>query len=537
MLIQPDTYIIVLKGCPLDNTYEHTIYFSGATKEEAIDNQTKYFKGLKKYSFTKQSYQRYADGVLHIQAQAENLFDCNYIMFQNNAFGSKWFYAFITKVEYVNNVSCKVYYELDVMQTWFFDYELCHCFVEREHTETDNFGEHLVPEKLETGEYTYTPVTYSSDSPKITPFKSFSICILTSFDSEYNDASGGWYGKTYSGLIAHTFKNAGDANSFIDWAVSKQKGEGIVAAYMVPTVFEPGVPIKSTPGTYVGYLEKIKKNLTKIDGYTPRNKKLFTAPYNSLLVTNNDGSGTQYAYEYFYNYPTIVDNDYVALNVRCSRVNSPEYALIPWFYKGLEENHMERLVISGSPQCSYNTDTFKAWLAQNKVSLGLQSIGDLVGLLLGGLATAAGLSTANPLLTGAGTSTLASTFSNVTRNVGETIQKSGLPNQVKGNTNVGSLNINTGVFGFSIFYCTIRKEFAEIIDQYFDRYGYAVHQNKIPNRNVRPHWTFTKTVGCTLVGSLPSDVASSICAIYDRGITFWKKGSEIGDYSLDNKPT
>ena len=83
----------------------------------------------------------------------------------------------------------------------------------------------------------------------------------------------------------------------------------------------------------------------------------------------------------------------------------------------------------------------------------------------------------------------------------------------------------------------IRREFAEIIDGYFNMFGYATNRVKQPNRNSRPHWNYVKTKGCVLHGGVPADDMAHICAIYDRGITFWKHGSEVGNYSLDNKPT
>ena len=78
-------------------------------------------------------------------------------------------------------------------------------------------------------------------------------------------------------------------------------------------------------------------------------------------------------------------------------------------------------------------------------------------------------------------------------------------------------------------------------------FGYATNKVKTPNRNSRPHWNYVKTRGCvlhsgrvaadgTLTGGLPADDMAKINAIYDNGITFWKNGSEVGDYSLNNKP-
>jgi hypothetical protein len=74
------------------------------------------------------------------------------MMFQNTAFGNKWFYAFIKGVEYINNSATEVEYEIDVMQTWYFDYDVGESFVEREHSETDDVGDNIVPENVETGE-------------------------------------------------------------------------------------------------------------------------------------------------------------------------------------------------------------------------------------------------------------------------------------------------------------------------------------------------------------------------------------------------
>ena len=145
MYIEPNTIIKILKNCPLDTTYDHTIFF------DTQENQTAYFNGLVKYTLNNQTYQRVNKNRMRVQYKADDLYDCNYIMFQNTSYGNKWFYAFIKSVEYINNITSEIEYEIDVMQTWFFDYTLGQCFVEREHSATDNIGDNLVPENLEQG--------------------------------------------------------------------------------------------------------------------------------------------------------------------------------------------------------------------------------------------------------------------------------------------------------------------------------------------------------------------------------------------------
>ena len=73
-----------------------------------------------------------------------------------------------------------------------------------------------------------------------------------------------------------------------------------------------------------------------------------------------------------------------------------------------------------------------------------------------------------------------------------------------------------------------------MIDDYFSMFGYSVRRIKKPNRFTRPHWNYVKTIGATITGSVPADDMRKICQIYDAGITFWKRGSEVGRYDLDN---
>lgn len=184
MYIEPNTTIRILKDCPLDTTYDHTVFF------KAKAEQTTYFSSLTKYTLNNQTYQRVNKNTMRVQYKADDLYDCNYIMFQNTNFGNKWFYAFIKSVEYVNNITCQVEYEIDVMQTWFFDYTLGQCFVEREHSATDVAGDNTVPENLELGDY----VSEDFDASGVLGEKS--IVVAATFDENYQDVGGTIYSST-----------------------------------------------------------------------------------------------------------------------------------------------------------------------------------------------------------------------------------------------------------------------------------------------------------------------------------------------------
>lgn len=502
MYIEPNTVIRILKDCPLDNTYDHTIYFASASA------QVSYFTGLTKYTLTHQSYQRVKRGYMRVSYPAESLYDCNYLMFQNSAFGSKWFYAFIKSVEYVNNVTSEIEFEIDVMQTWYFDYELGQCFVEREHSATDVIGANLVPEKLELGEY----VSDDFDATGLLGNKS--IVVAATFDEDYDNVSGTYYCGLFSGLYFHVFPNtaegAQDCADFISGAGSKS--DGIVSVFLMPTSMVGNM--LDSAKTY--NLSKTK-NLTAIGSYTNvKNKKLFTHPYNFLYVTNLQGNYAEFPYEYFSEGACTFA---LAGDMTCS----PQVVLVPTNYKGVPTNYDEKMVLSGYPQLAFNTDSFKAWLAQSASSLGVNAFSTAIGTA--GIATTVGASVAAATPIGVGLA--------VAGVVAPVISHAVMPRQAKGGGGSQTLAA-IGLLDFAFMHKHITPEFARIIDDYFTMYGYATHKVKVPNTAVRPHWTYTKTVGCVVTGSIPCDDMRKICGIYDKGITFWKNGANVGNYSLNN---
>lgn len=158
MEIAPNSTIILLSGVPLDNTYTDTFYFATKALQES------HFLSAGQYTrhtFQQQTYQRVKKGVARVDSPADDIYNCNYMLFQNTAYGNKWFYAFITDLEYVNDNTTDVFFELDVMQTYLFDYELEQCYVERETPVRDDFGANIQAEPVQTGDI----ICHSMDRP------------------------------------------------------------------------------------------------------------------------------------------------------------------------------------------------------------------------------------------------------------------------------------------------------------------------------------------------------------------------------------
>ena len=225
MYIEPQTNIKILNNCPLDTTYDHTLWFDNAS------SQVSYFSGLTKYNMINYTYQRVKKGVARVGIKADNLYNCNYMMFQNTAYGNKWFYAFITSVEYVNDVTSNISFEIDVIQTWLFDCSPDYCFVEREHSESDQIGANIIPENLDTGEYVF------NDYKDLTPVLQ-AMCIIVMICDNAEDPSGNMIEGIYSGctLMAFNISDAGLNTLNTTLANYNQKPEAIVGMYMCPVI-------------------------------------------------------------------------------------------------------------------------------------------------------------------------------------------------------------------------------------------------------------------------------------------------------------
>ena len=560
MYIQPNTNIRLLKNVPIDNTYNNTLYFTNKSQ------QTNYFLGKTKINYTGQSYQRAERGYMQIERKAEDLYDCNYMMFQNESFGSKWFYAFIIGVQYVNNITCRVIYEIDIMQTWFFDFTFKECFVEREHTRTDDIGDNIVAEEVACGEYIYGSYGNLTSDLK-------DMCVIIAIvDTKGEESKGKVYDGVYGGCTLYWY-NEDDVKGIND-KISEYlyAPDSIVSMYLCPKAIinegslsggEDSEKFNEVRGgnnaRELPYQDKPITTNDKFGNYLPKNNKLYTYPYNYFSVDNGSGTNMILRYEFFKNLtPSIVVNGTMTQPVKV--------VARPYNYKGVYGDAVsgtrpvfsESVSIESYPTCSWNCDTYKVWLAQNSVPILLKAMSSAVDIGVGlniassrGAMMKGGTSNAdiNAWLRGETPNTMskgdmyyrnaelgatASSFDSFSGILSSCYSASNQADICRGNTSNSNVNIANGDQSFFGGRVHVTEQYARIIDDYFTRYGYAVNRVKTPSINNRPKWTYVKTRGCTIIGEMPSDDMQTICSILDKGITFWKNADEVGDYSLNN---
>lgn len=563
MYIVPNSDVHLIKNCPFDADYENTGYFTSRA------SQLLYFFSFNTsgnlISLTEYSYQRKDRGYIRVGLPYSDVYNVNYMMFRNYSFENKWWFAFVDSVEYINDSVTELHYRIDVIQTWLLDAHFTQTFIERQHSRSDAIGDNIVDENLAMGEYKfcdYKRLEYGGANKESTRMAT----IVAVADVNQASVAGTYHGGIYSGATLTGFfaEDVSTIDTFLSAYI--QRPDAVVGIYScplsaVPVTLTMGTPVTITSSgwSYHYYNGTPVDDTMYIDKtYKPVNNKLYTYPYNYLIVNNTSGEGNIYRYEFFDNltpkfviYDTIAQPVTVKLFPNGYKNVSFDFSLLDpttWDFENNPVLTNEGLALTGYPLSSWNMDSYKAWIAQQSLSgrelrRGAQA---LLGEMTNSLDYNGGynnekITAAYPnIYTGvveglAGFSKLPliGKFFNV---FNEEYKASIAADIFKGtlaNNNVDVANKN---MCFNIGRMSITAQRAREIDNFFTMYGYAQKKLGLPDLDARTKWTFIKTIGCHIDGSIPADDKLAIEGIFDNGIRFWKDPSQIGDYTLTNDP-
>lgn len=550
----PITEIRLVK-CPISLDDKNQLTFSN------LNSQLDYFLSLPHRDLTNATYQR-RDSLIRYGEVIENLDEYNYVMYKNANYRNKWFFAFITSMKWSNNNMTDIFIKTDSFQTWQFDLEYKRSFIEREHVNDDTVGLHTIPEGLEYGDYITNSnptkiMTYSTDvSAPDGCYICFGITNLpagvtpaSSFDIESYRFVNGIYG----GLIYVVCSDVSNAKDFLSNFSEEGRLTYIQTAFMIPrafTVFTEGgtSEIRETAFVIGGKTYRVIKpasdvskkfvnafkvatdstiNINStIDGYTPKNKKLLTSPYNYIMVTNNAGIDIPMKYEDFKN-NTPKFSVYGSVTPGCS------IKCIPLNYKHRDDNGTLNSYVYGIsgakfPICSWVGDIYTNWLTQNGVNVALAGIGSAaqIGLGIAGIASGGGAL--------AGVASMTHGILGVASAVSQVRQASLTPEQTSGDINSGDVNFSTGNAVFTIYPTCIRAEYARVIDEFMSMFGYKINRLKTPNITGRRNWNYIKSIDINIEAYIPQEDLQSIKDMFNNGVTLWHNASTFLDYSQNN---
>lgn len=536
-----NSQIIISKNIKLDKSYKDVLDYTESEmvalcRANAVATDSSY------------SFIRSEKGVIKTSFSYNDALKCNYMAFQNPDYSNKWFFAFIDDVEYANDGTSKIYYTIDEYSTWFDYWNPESCFVIREHVNDDTVGLHTVPEGLEYGEYV---INTAGDVETLLDSNKYE-CIGVSWTPEktpfatYNRI----YGGVYSGVTYFVFKTDDDAGKFIRAYDKLGRSADIVNIFMIPRIIADILP--SSDRWFSGSLEGIQittavlpnqagvvtlrnditlTSPTSLNGYTPKNNKLLTYPYNALSITNNAGMQVDYRYEDFINNTPLF---YLV------GVPSPSCAV--WLYpENYKKNSTSKagynwgLPVGKYPMGSWNSDMYTNWMTQNGINIMGKTIDAPTSqALLGSLQTFTAAATGQYEGLGSG-------IGNMLGAVQSSYKASMIPNQIGGQVNSGDVTYAYGKMSPTYYKMTIREEYARIIDDWFDRFGYKINRVKLPNQRGRTYWNFVQIGSGENIGyssnserSVPASSMDTINGIYRSGVTIWHDHANIGNYSLNN---
>lgn len=529
-VITPQTDVYLIK-CPLEINDINQLTFANAQA------QFNYFNSLPKIPVDNFTYQR-KDGTMRFGMHFDDLISYNYVMYRNDAYSSKWFYAFITDMQYLNDNVTAITIKTDVWQTWQFDLRYKRVFVEREHANTDAVGSNTIPENLELGEY----IRNGDQTTTIFGGQFYLAFQVTEYISNMPaETDYKLYNGIYNGLHIVMVDSYATADLFVKAYDDAGKHDSIISCFYVPKnligVFKiDNIVLHNVPSTIYYPRQSSSAQIigthsitkpTTLDSYNPVNKKLLTYPYSYLLVTNNAGAEAIYHFEDWRNESGSVTTtaDFKsagALSQGCAIKTYPDgsYKRAIGTTPQIDDAYIDGIVCGKFPLCSWNSDYYTNWVTQNAVNIGVETAQTAIGfganLLSGNIGGAV-----NSLIGGIG------------GQLAKQYQASLVPNQAKGNLNTGDLNFSMAR-AISFYPMSIKREYAQIIDQFFSMFGYATRRVKLPNITGRRNWNYVKTQGCYIDADIPQDDLAEIKGMFDRGITFWHNPTTFADYSQNN---
>ena len=507
---------ITLCRTNLENDYKNTFTFA------SLNDQTTYFNGLTSniLAGTDFTYMK-KDGKIRVAKPIDDIINYNYCFYNNTGFTTKRYYCFITRMEYVNENCTDVYIETDVFQTWYFDIVWNRCFVEREHVNDDTVGLHTYPEGLETGEYVMNGAqTYN------TSMMTYVYMIQV---SKWATGSTIPYATMVGGIPQaggfYVCEDISTLSSIIN-AYGQGRADALKNIYLVPK-WTTGISGAITENQWSGSINPmfITDTLampTTINGYTPRNKKLLCYPFQFLTLYNNNGHANDLHYELFSN-----TNHECRFNILGVPSVGGSIACRPVNYNGHAINHEEEIYAGKFPTLSWSEDSYTNWLTQNSVNIATSLAGDSAQIIMGGAMVYGGMS-----IGGAGN--IASGVTGIANTLGTIYQHSLVPHTLRGNTNGGDILTSEGSNTFYYDRKSIKYEYAQKIDEYFDMFGYKICRVKQPNITGRTNWNYIKTIDCNCDGNIPQEDLETIKKACNSGITFWHNPANIYNYSLSN---
>lgn len=542
--------LMICADVPLDASQVRQLSF--ADKNE----QYNYFRSKAIRVFTDFKYIREHRGV-KVPVNAEEIGNACYICFKNQASG-KWYYAFVTQVIYINPETSLLNFEIDVYQTFLFDMFIRDCDISREHVANDDFKTNTIQEPVDVGDYVivHEEVQVLGDLDSNYPFIILSAIDLLSDPGTLEEpkvtaAQGGVYGGLPSAVRAYLVEPHQWGTSSITAIMEALSSypwvsQSILAIYAVPSFgFSGTVTVRqSAMGFNIGVISDSSSPFrsgagsaligweSKFPSY--KNKKMYTSQFSFIECLLPNGNR-------FVLKPEFIKDSAPVVMLVTTLIPAPNFYFYTPDYCGAEEDFLLNANnISGFPCFPVQNNTYPLQTAQaeatntlvhsqNRSNIFWDTVGNVIQSVF----------TGDPL-------NVLSTGIDAYKSVRSELQSSERDRQ-----RIGQMQTNVSLTGASggglatfiaskkleILYrwWTVKPEFAEKIEQFFDVYGYKVSRFGVPNLNSRPRYNYIKCNNVNIYGNIPNEFLQPLRNMFINGFTLWHDKSNVGTYGNNTK--
>lgn len=530
-MFSPTTNLRLL-STPLESDYGNTLWFPD------IATQTAYFTSKTVKTYANFNYIK-KDNTIVVPDEIDNLYNCNYIMYQNSNFGTRWFYAFINRMEWASNGSTRLYVSTDVIQTWFFDIKYYQSYVDRCHSDTDVVGDNIVPESFTTGDAGGYQQAGSQDlSPNWVL-----VYATAQYDGSPAPAVTGSKIASGSGLVYNKAFNQSDLTAVLNQYVKNGTATAISRIQQVPVGnHSPAIAFPKYPSA--------------INGYVPTNKKLLSGAF----ITNY---ATMYGQEINFN-PAFINGDSVTMqidvegtggvvscivtNYGSSNVaNISMNAAIPeatWAYNQYKNDYN---LHSGSNSIyrkrsveNRNFNMYRGILqgvggAMQVAGAAIDIVNPMTHVMGSGVSNAVqgGLSGVSSILNAAqALGQISGGYDEISQDLMAINESYNAP--ATGGVPASNMFIQSGKTALSYGYKVPPLELVKRCDKYLSVYGYKQSEYRTINLHARLNWTFIKTVGLNASGNFPDEDMKIIKNAFNNGIFFWSYTAAFGNFDQLN---
>lgn len=543
-MFSPTTNLRLL-STPLESGYRNTLWFPNVTA------QTQYFLGKTVKTFDNFNYIK-KNNTITVQGEIDTLYNCNYIMYQNSNFSTKWFYAFIDRMEWASNGSTRLYVSTDCIQTWFFDITYYQSYVDRCHSDTDIAGDNIVPEDFSgTGCGGYFQV----GTQDLTPNK------LVIFSTTYTDGS-----SLPSQKINNIMSGSGYLTDPIDitnsiatvntWLGSMVR-QGLANAVSRIQQYPDNHDVNVTYDRHPDHLDCIGNSGRTT--YVPTNKKLLSGAFISAYVTLY-GQEMEFNPEYIagtkINVSIGVDATTGTVGAVVNNYSNPQIpvmcitAVIPestWAYNQYKNDYnlhgasnaimvqrskMNRTMnyaseVSGAVTNAMDAVTNLGSIFENPVALVANPVGTVMRGASGALssATSAGLSIARAYQYDKGIDEITQDLTAISENYNA---------PAVGAVASSNIFLATGKTAMSYGFKVPPLDIVKRCDKFLTVYGYKQSEYRTINLHARANWTYIKTMGLNASGNFPDDDMNAIKRAFDNGVFFWNYTATFGNFDQPN---